>query len=115
MKIEFKHLLLVQGFLLLVRCKDYVKAWKRLTVKCAPNILTIALKRFQDSVEEIIEVSKTFNEKIRKCSDMTLLSCAYAGIGNVLKNIRRAIPLALGLLCISNPKVGKNIEQTSYQ
>jgi len=39
----------------------------------------------QDSVEEIIEVSKTFNEKIRKCSDMTLLSCAYAGIGNVLK------------------------------
>ncbi|KAL2318000.1 hypothetical protein Fmac_031876 [Flemingia macrophylla] len=28
-------------------CKDYVKAWKRLTVKCAPNILTIALKRFQ--------------------------------------------------------------------
>ncbi|XP_027329818.1 ubiquitin carboxyl-terminal hydrolase 18-like [Abrus precatorius] len=28
-------------------CKDYVKAWKRLTIKCAPNILTIALKRFQ--------------------------------------------------------------------
>ncbi|RDX84001.1 Ubiquitin carboxyl-terminal hydrolase 19, partial [Mucuna pruriens] len=28
-------------------CKDYVKAWKRLTVNCAPNILTIALKRFQ--------------------------------------------------------------------
>ncbi|GAU17666.1 hypothetical protein TSUD_07270 [Trifolium subterraneum] len=28
-------------------CQDYVKAWKRLTVKCAPNILTIALKRFQ--------------------------------------------------------------------
>ncbi|KAE9600677.1 putative ubiquitinyl hydrolase 1 [Lupinus albus] len=28
-------------------CKDYVKAWKRFTVKCAPNILTIALKRFQ--------------------------------------------------------------------
>ncbi|KAG2390143.1 hypothetical protein LR48_Vigan07g247400 [Vigna angularis] len=28
-------------------CKDYVKAWKRLTVKCAPNILTVALKRFQ--------------------------------------------------------------------
>ncbi|XP_057426736.1 ubiquitin carboxyl-terminal hydrolase 18-like isoform X2 [Lotus japonicus] len=28
-------------------CKGYVKAWKRLTVKCAPNILTIALKRFQ--------------------------------------------------------------------
>ncbi|XP_028777372.1 ubiquitin carboxyl-terminal hydrolase 18 [Neltuma alba] len=28
-------------------CNDYVKAWKRLTVKSAPNILTIALKRFQ--------------------------------------------------------------------
>ncbi|XP_040998468.1 ubiquitin carboxyl-terminal hydrolase 18-like [Juglans microcarpa x Juglans regia] len=28
-------------------CNDYVKAWKRLTVKKAPNILTIALKRFQ--------------------------------------------------------------------
>lgn len=29
------------------RCNDYVKAWKRLTVRRAPNILTIALKRFQ--------------------------------------------------------------------
>lgn len=29
------------------RCNDYVKASKRLTVKQAPNILTIALKRFQ--------------------------------------------------------------------
>ncbi|GLT58289.1 hypothetical protein SLA2020_311930 [Shorea laevis] len=28
-------------------CNDYVKAWKRLTVRRAPNILTIALKRFQ--------------------------------------------------------------------
>ncbi|KAK4274514.1 hypothetical protein QN277_017722 [Acacia crassicarpa] len=28
-------------------CNDYVKAWKRLIVKSAPNILTIALKRFQ--------------------------------------------------------------------
>ncbi|XP_054797127.1 ubiquitin carboxyl-terminal hydrolase 18-like [Prosopis cineraria] len=28
-------------------CSDYVKAWKRLTVKQAPNILTIVLKRFQ--------------------------------------------------------------------
>ncbi|KAE9587893.1 hypothetical protein Lal_00002786 [Lupinus albus] len=28
-------------------CKDYVKAWKRLTVKRSPNILTIALKRYQ--------------------------------------------------------------------
>ncbi|CAL5375091.1 unnamed protein product [Camellia sinensis] len=112
----------------------------------------------KQSVEATAEVSKTFNEKIRKYYDMTLLSCAYAGTGNVLKvqhllgqcaqhlekgethqgpailgiamvamaeelglemairslehllqygeqNIRRAVPLALGLLCISNPKV----------
>ncbi|GFY99022.1 26S proteasome regulatory subunit S2 1A [Actinidia rufa] len=39
----------------------------------------------QDSVEATAEVSKTFNEKIRKYCDMTLLSCAYAGTGNVLK------------------------------
>ncbi|XP_044503158.1 26S proteasome non-ATPase regulatory subunit 2 homolog A-like [Mangifera indica] len=112
----------------------------------------------QESVEATAEVSKTFNDKIRKYCDMTLLSCAYAGTGNVLKvqnllghcaqhlekgethqgpavlgiamvamaeelgvemairslehllqygeqNIRRVVPLALGLLCISNPKV----------
>ncbi|KAL5573576.1 hypothetical protein UlMin_023173 [Ulmus minor] len=112
----------------------------------------------QESVEATAEVSKTFHEKIRKHCDMVLLSCAYAGTGNVLKvqnllghcsqhlekgethqgpavlgiamvamaeelgsdmairslehllqygeqNIRRAVPLALGLLCISNPKV----------
>ncbi|XP_015061472.1 ubiquitin carboxyl-terminal hydrolase 19 isoform X2 [Solanum pennellii] len=29
------------------RCNDYVKAWKRLTILEAPNILTIALKRFK--------------------------------------------------------------------
>ncbi|CAM8888009.1 unnamed protein product [Rhodiola kirilowii] len=112
----------------------------------------------QENVEATAEVSKTFHEKIRKYCDMTLLSCAYAGTGNVLKvqnllghcaqhleksethqgpavlgiamismaeelglemsirslehllqygeqNIRRAVPLALALLCISNPKV----------
>ncbi|KAF3321913.1 26S proteasome non-ATPase regulatory subunit 2 A-like protein [Carex littledalei] len=112
----------------------------------------------QDSVEATAEVSKTFNEKIKKYCDVTLMSLAYAGTGNVLKvqkllgicshhlekgethqgpavlgialiamaeelgadmavrslerllqygeqNIRRAVPLALGILCISNPKV----------
>ncbi|CAN4103288.1 unnamed protein product [Withania somnifera] len=112
----------------------------------------------QESVEATAEVSKTFNETIRRHCDMTLLSCAYTGTGNVLKvqhflgqcaqhfekgetfqglavlgiamvamaeelglemairslehllqygeqNIRRAVPLALALLCISNPKV----------
>uniref|UniRef100_A0A0E0ADX4 26S proteasome non-ATPase regulatory subunit 2 homolog n=1 Tax=Oryza glumipatula TaxID=40148 RepID=A0A0E0ADX4_9ORYZ len=112
----------------------------------------------QESVEATAEVSKTFDEKIRNYCDVTLMSLAYAGTGNVLKvqkllgicsehlekgethqgpavlgisliamaeelgaemavrslerllqygeqNIRRAVPLALGLLCISNPKV----------
>ncbi|KAF6153766.1 hypothetical protein GIB67_000999 [Kingdonia uniflora] len=112
----------------------------------------------QDKVEATLEVSKTFNDKIRTYCEMTLISCAYAGTGNVLKvqnllghcsqhldkgethqgpavlgiamvamaeelgiemairslehllqygeqNIRRVVPLALGLLCISNPKV----------
>ena len=114
-------------------------------------------------MEATAEVSKTFNEKIRKYCDMTLLSCAYAGTGNVLKvqnllghcsqhldkgemhqgpavlgiamvamaeelglemairslehllqygeqNIRRAVPLALGLICISNPKVRSSLQ-----
>ncbi|KAI7996661.1 hypothetical protein LOK49_LG10G02446 [Camellia lanceoleosa] len=99
----------------------------------------------QESVEATVEVSKTFNEKIRKYCDMTLLARAYLwaecaqgqgethqglavlGIAMVAmaeelglemairslehllrygeQNIRRAVPLALGLLCISNPKV----------
>ncbi|VFQ88011.1 unnamed protein product [Cuscuta campestris] len=112
----------------------------------------------QESVDATAEVSKTFHEKIRDYCEMTLLSCAYAGTGNVLKvqhflsncaqhhekgetyqgpavlgialvamaeelgldmairslehllqygeqNIRRAVPLALGILCVSNPKV----------
>ena len=36
-------------------------------------------------MEATAEVSRTFNEKIRKYCDMTLLSCAYARTGNVLK------------------------------
>lgn len=40
---------------------------------------------FQDSVEATAEVSKTFDEKIGKYCDVTLMSLAYAGTGNVLK------------------------------
>jgi hypothetical protein len=40
---------------------------------------------FQGSVEPTVEVSKTFDEKIRKYCDVTLMSLAYAGTGNVLK------------------------------
>ncbi|KAK8537230.1 hypothetical protein V6N12_043403 [Hibiscus sabdariffa] len=109
-------------------------------------------------LENTSKASKTVNVKIRKYWDLTLLSCAYAGIGDVKivrkllshcsehletgdihqgpavlgiamvataeelglemsirslehllqygkPNIRRAVPLALGLLCTSNPKV----------
>ncbi|KAL0312211.1 UNVERIFIED_CONTAM: Ubiquitin carboxyl-terminal hydrolase 18 [Sesamum radiatum] len=35
-------------------CNAYVMAWKRLTVQRAPNILTIALKRFQSLQEMLI-------------------------------------------------------------
>ncbi|KAL4202711.1 hypothetical protein AMTRI_Chr02g222470 [Amborella trichopoda] len=112
----------------------------------------------QENVDATIEVTKTFNQKISKYCQVALMSCAYAGTGNVLKvqsllgicaehlekgethqgaavigyaliamaeelgldmairslghllqygeqNIRRAVPSALGLLCISNPKV----------
>ncbi|KAL6529590.1 26S proteasome non-ATPase regulatory subunit 2 A [Orobanche gracilis] len=127
-------------------------------VRFLPLALGLLYLGKEESVEATAEVSKTFNEKIRKHCDMTLLSCAYAGTGNVLKvqhflgqcgqhlekgesyqgpavlgiamvamaeelglemairslehllqygeqGIRRAVPLALGLLCISNPKV----------
>ncbi|XP_031091021.1 26S proteasome non-ATPase regulatory subunit 2 homolog A-like [Ipomoea triloba] len=113
----------------------------------------------QDIVGDVAaEVSRTFSEKIKRHCDMTLLSCAYAGTGNInrfrdfagecaedlekgetypgpavlgiamvemtkeleveralralkhfpeygQRNIRRAVPLAMGLLRISNPKV----------
>ncbi|PPE00204.1 hypothetical protein GOBAR_DD02780 [Gossypium barbadense] len=111
----------------------------------------------QEGMEATSEVSKSFSKKMRNYVDVTLLSCAHAGTGNVLtvqkllghcshlenaetsqgsavlgiamvamaeeiglemsirslkhflqygeQKIRRAVPLALGLLCISNPKV----------
>ncbi|KAL4276915.1 hypothetical protein HN51_059562 [Arachis hypogaea] len=45
-------------------CKDYVKAWKRLTVKRAPNILTIALKRFQSGRFGKLNKRVTFPETL---------------------------------------------------
>ncbi|MED6176688.1 Ubiquitin carboxyl-terminal hydrolase 19 [Stylosanthes scabra] len=45
-------------------CKDYVKAWKRLTVKQAPNILTIALKRFQSGRFGKLNKRVTFPETL---------------------------------------------------
>uniref|UniRef100_A0A453NB21 26S proteasome non-ATPase regulatory subunit 2 homolog n=1 Tax=Aegilops tauschii subsp. strangulata TaxID=200361 RepID=A0A453NB21_AEGTS len=127
-------------------------------IRLLPVALGLLYLGKQESVEATAEVSKTFDEKIRKYCDVTLMSLAYAGTGNVLKvqkllgicsqhlekgethqgpavlgialiamseelgaemavrslerllqygeqNIRRAVPLALGILCISNPKV----------
>ncbi|KAM6541955.1 hypothetical protein CsatB_006402 [Cannabis sativa] len=46
------------------RCNDYVKASKRLTVKRAPNILTIALKRFQSGRFGKLNKRVTFPETL---------------------------------------------------
>lgn len=58
----------------------------------------------QESVEATAEVSKTFNDKIRKYCDMTLLSCAYAGTGNVLKVFIEALqfPFKVMLCTVSS-------------
>ena len=48
-------------------------------------------------MEATAEVSKTFDEKIRRHCDMILLSCAYAGTGNVLKVILDVSELPFGI------------------
>ncbi|KAA8525814.1 hypothetical protein F0562_007669 [Nyssa sinensis] len=45
-------------------CNDYVMAWKRLTVRWAPNILTIALKRFQSGRFGKLNKRVTFPETL---------------------------------------------------
>ncbi|XP_052210147.1 ubiquitin carboxyl-terminal hydrolase 18-like isoform X2 [Diospyros lotus] len=45
-------------------CNDYVMAWKRLTVRKAPNILTIALKRFQSGRFGKLNKRVTFPETL---------------------------------------------------
>ncbi|KAL1532363.1 Ubiquitin carboxyl-terminal hydrolase 19, variant 4 [Salvia divinorum] len=45
-------------------CNAYVMAWKRLTVQRAPNILTIALKRFQSGRFGKLNKRVTFPEKL---------------------------------------------------
>lgn len=115
----------------------------------------------QDSADAVLETTKTLHPSISKFAEMTVLTCAFAGTGNVLKVqqllkvcgehikdekvsnthqavatlgiamialgeelgsematrsfdhllqycdlvVRRAVPLALGLLCVSNPKL----------
>ncbi|KAJ6924992.1 ubiquitin carboxyl-terminal hydrolase 18-like [Populus alba x Populus x berolinensis] len=46
------------------RCNDYVKAWKRLTIQRAPNVLTIALKRFQSGRFGKLNKRVTFPEML---------------------------------------------------
>ncbi|KAJ4824368.1 hypothetical protein Tsubulata_038223 [Turnera subulata] len=45
-------------------CNGYVKAWKRLTIRRAPNILTIALKRFQSGRFGKLNKRVTFPETL---------------------------------------------------
>ncbi|XP_073131838.1 ubiquitin carboxyl-terminal hydrolase 18 [Henckelia pumila] len=45
-------------------CNDYVLAWKRLTIRHAPNILTIALKRFQSGRFGKLNKRVTFPETL---------------------------------------------------
>ncbi|GAA0185681.1 cysteine protease [Lithospermum erythrorhizon] len=46
------------------RCNEYVAAWKRLSVHLPPNILTIALKRFQSGRFGKLNKRVTFPEKL---------------------------------------------------
>lgn len=62
---------------------DFDITWLVFPVVYLLPVITFGIK--QESVEATAEVSKTFNDKIRKYCDITLLSCAYAGTGNVLK------------------------------
>ena len=43
----FGQILILLALLCLFRCKSYERAKKKLTIEEAPNILTIALKRYQ--------------------------------------------------------------------
>ncbi|WCJ30469.1 Ubiquitin carboxyl-terminal hydrolase 18 [Euphorbia peplus] len=45
-------------------CNEYVKAWKRLTIQQAPNILTVALKRFQSGRFGKLNKRVTFPEML---------------------------------------------------
>lgn len=53
---------------------------------------------FQDSVEATAEVSETFNEKIKKYCDVTLMSLAYAGTGNVLQALKLSFAILLVIM-----------------
>ncbi|GAB2276104.1 hypothetical protein Dimus_010845 [Dionaea muscipula] len=53
------------------RCDDYVTAWKRLSVHQAPNILTIALKRFQSGRFGKLNKRITFPENLDLSSYMS--------------------------------------------
>ncbi|CAN4105248.1 unnamed protein product [Withania somnifera] len=53
------------------RCNDYVKAWKRLKIQKAPNILIIALKRFQRGRLDKLNQRVTFPENLALYSYMT--------------------------------------------
>ncbi|CAH9120126.1 unnamed protein product [Cuscuta epithymum] len=53
------------------KCNDYVGAWKRLLICQAPNILTIALKRFQRGRFGKLNKRVTFPETLELCPYMS--------------------------------------------
>ncbi|KAK8521161.1 hypothetical protein V6N12_005072 [Hibiscus sabdariffa] len=141
---------------LMVRSESELREPLTQLIALSHGLLYLGLQK--EGLKATCDVLEMFNKNIRKYCQITLLSCAYAGTGNILKvqellshcaehlnngethqgpavlgiamvamaeelglemsirslehllqygelNIRRAVPLALGLLCMSNPKV----------
>ncbi|MQL96303.1 hypothetical protein Taro_028976 [Colocasia esculenta] len=70
-------------------CNEYVKAWKRLTVHQPPNVLTIALKRFQGGRFGKLNKRVTFPETLdlrpymSRAGDSTDLYTLYAVVVHI--------------------------------
>uniref|UniRef100_A0A6N2N2D6 USP domain-containing protein n=1 Tax=Salix viminalis TaxID=40686 RepID=A0A6N2N2D6_SALVM len=65
------------------RCNNYVKAWKRLTIQRAPNVLTIALKRFQKGRYGKLNKRVTFPEMMSEGGDGADVYKLYAVVVHV--------------------------------
>ena len=65
------------------RCNNYVKSWKRLTIQRAPNVLTIALKRFQSGRYGKLNKRVTFPEMMSEGGDGTDVYKLYAVVVHV--------------------------------
>ncbi|THG06790.1 hypothetical protein TEA_001939 [Camellia sinensis var. sinensis] len=69
----------------------------------------------QKSVEGTAEISKTLNTKIRTHCDMILFSCAYAGIGDVLKVLTLRLSIRIGVRSVMLMKVADRSFFTQVQ